>query len=191
MADVADGVDVTRDVPGHTRRSKTWPEQPSNLGHELRRLAPNLRRVGVDVEFPRKGHKGVRTIVITLVDRTDPDPGDPPADGLAQGLQNTVSSVSTVSTGTDGPPADGADGADSEMQTLLEPAREDEPGASPNGFAPGDIVRRFGGLKSIHFRVKAMNGPDAVDCWDLDHGVPRGLRTFPASELILVERKES
>ena len=41
-----------------TKKQRAWPKNPRALGHQLRRLAPNLRIAGVEVEFlPRKGRK--------------------------------------------------------------------------------------------------------------------------------------
>ena len=48
-----------------TRRQRGWPTQPHTLSGILRRIAPNLRAVGVVVEFPRRSHVG-RSITIRL-----------------------------------------------------------------------------------------------------------------------------
>ena len=32
-------------------KEKGWPKKPNALSHELRRLAPNLRKIGVDVRL--------------------------------------------------------------------------------------------------------------------------------------------
>jgi hypothetical protein len=55
-------------------------------------------------------------------------------------------------------------------------------------FAPGDVVRQLGGLKTREFRVKDIDG-EVVDVWELDHGVAGKQYTCLASDLILV-RKE-
>jgi hypothetical protein len=55
-------------------------------------------------------------------------------------------------------------------------------------FAPGDVVRQWGGLKTVEFKVKGVDGAN-VDAWELDHGAASKLRTFKANDLILV-RKE-
>ncbi|MBA7480311.1 hypothetical protein ES707_15762 [subsurface metagenome] len=36
---------------------KAWPQSTQNLGKQLRRLAPNLRRIGIDVNFSRTSDK--------------------------------------------------------------------------------------------------------------------------------------
>jgi len=63
-----------------TRRRKDWPAQPNVLSGALRRAAPNLRNLGIEVEFPKPGHRGrqitIRTvaqnIVATVADRRTP-----------------------------------------------------------------------------------------------------------------------
>jgi hypothetical protein len=49
-------------VSEETRKQRGWPKQPHQLSGRLRRLAPALRRVGVQVEFDRIGHARTRTI---------------------------------------------------------------------------------------------------------------------------------
>jgi hypothetical protein len=46
-----------------TRQSRSWPETPRYLGGEVRRLAPNLRSVGVDVDFTREARASRRRII--------------------------------------------------------------------------------------------------------------------------------
>src|SRR5262249_41790287 len=40
------------------------PQTPQQLGSALRRIAPNLRALGIEVEFGRQGHGGQRIITI-------------------------------------------------------------------------------------------------------------------------------
>ena len=42
-----------------TRSRKDWPRNPSAMGRALRRIAPNLRTVGINVEFIRDQHTRV------------------------------------------------------------------------------------------------------------------------------------
>lgn len=50
-----------------TRRSRGWPTTPRALGNRLRRIAPMLRAVGVEVEFVRTGHDRRRVIKVETV----------------------------------------------------------------------------------------------------------------------------
>jgi energy-coupling factor transporter ATP-binding protein EcfA2 len=51
LADAADK--VSDDRVGPTRRQKEWPKAANSLSNRLKLLAPNLRRVGVDVAIDR------------------------------------------------------------------------------------------------------------------------------------------
>jgi hypothetical protein len=57
-------------VDEQTRRSKAWPSGPTALGGAVRRLAPNLRAAGVDVDFTREtSRKRKREIVLAKAER--------------------------------------------------------------------------------------------------------------------------
>jgi hypothetical protein len=51
-------------VDKRTRGSRGWPKTPRALGTALRRIAPNLRSVGIEVTFNREGHDRDRIIRI-------------------------------------------------------------------------------------------------------------------------------
>jgi hypothetical protein len=55
---------VSGSIPEAQRKAKGWPKRPNALTRILRRIAPPLRKVGIDVAFDRDQHK--RTITITL-----------------------------------------------------------------------------------------------------------------------------
>jgi hypothetical protein len=68
---------------------KTWPKTPRGLSAELRRLAPLLRRVGIDVRLPKKARTArERTIHITEVgaQQDKQDPGHNDAEPTANSL---------------------------------------------------------------------------------------------------------
>ena len=47
-------------------KSKAWPDSPRALGGRLRRAAPFLRKIGIDIDFPgRKGRARNRIICVT------------------------------------------------------------------------------------------------------------------------------
>jgi hypothetical protein len=46
------------------RRQRQWPKNGKALSDHLRRLAPNLREIGIDVEFQPRAHGGTRPIRI-------------------------------------------------------------------------------------------------------------------------------
>jgi len=47
-------------------KQKIWPKRPHLLSGELRRIAPNLRRMGIDVEFHKSGRR------LICIARTEP-----------------------------------------------------------------------------------------------------------------------
>ncbi len=58
---------LTQRVGERLRRTREWPQTPTALGGQLRRLAPTLRTVGVDVLFHREARH--RTITLRSVKR--------------------------------------------------------------------------------------------------------------------------
>lgn len=58
---------LTLKTPEHITRRKDWFAKPRQVSDSLRRLAPALRRVGVDVQFLRHGHNRTRLIQIERV----------------------------------------------------------------------------------------------------------------------------
>ncbi len=48
-----------------TRKDRDWPKRANRLSNQLRRIAPNLRRVGVWVGWDRSGDAGTRAIILT------------------------------------------------------------------------------------------------------------------------------
>lgn len=46
------------------RKSKAWPKSPRGLSGTLKRLAPNLRQVGVEVDFDREPDRDRRRVVV-------------------------------------------------------------------------------------------------------------------------------
>jgi hypothetical protein len=54
-----------------TKKSKNWPATPRTLGAALRRIAPNLRAVGVAVDFADQRELGSRRRQITITQKVD------------------------------------------------------------------------------------------------------------------------
>jgi hypothetical protein len=75
-ADLLD--ELKRYVTEQTTRSRDWPKSPRGLAGKLRRLAPNLRRVGIETTFDRD--KRARTIRLTRASVGDePSSPSPPS----------------------------------------------------------------------------------------------------------------
>jgi hypothetical protein len=50
-----------------TQLQKSWPRQPRSLSNALRRLAPNLRATGLEVDFLRESHTRKRLVKIRKI----------------------------------------------------------------------------------------------------------------------------
>ncbi len=48
------------DQAGDTAKDRSWPKKAHNLSGQLKRLAPHLRRLGIDVELGVRGTDGRR-----------------------------------------------------------------------------------------------------------------------------------
>jgi len=58
--------DLEEAVDDRTRHGKAWPKSPRKLSGDLRRVAPNLRATGIDVDFKKSGKR-----LVFLGRRTD------------------------------------------------------------------------------------------------------------------------
>lgn len=88
----SDLLDELSKQAGEAVKSKSWPKTARSLGGHLRRLAPNLRAVGLDVDFDRDTMSKKRSRHIVLEQRgnrpsvpsgssEDPENGIPEPDG--------------------------------------------------------------------------------------------------------------
>jgi hypothetical protein len=59
LLDELDGMDTTEKL--RTRRD--WPKSPQGLGKRLRRIAPNLRRIGIEVDFDKSTDKARKRLI--------------------------------------------------------------------------------------------------------------------------------
>jgi hypothetical protein len=55
---------VNLKAPDSVTKQKDWFSRPRQVSDALRRLAPGLRRIGIDVQFSRQAHTGKRIIAI-------------------------------------------------------------------------------------------------------------------------------
>jgi DnaJ domain len=53
-------------IPEALARERSWPKNARALSGKLRRAAPPLRKIGIDVDFIREGHDRERLITITV-----------------------------------------------------------------------------------------------------------------------------
>jgi hypothetical protein len=99
-----------------TRREKWWPKTPKTLAGHLRRLGPNLRAVGVDLQFVRDpDKKRSRRITINQTERGTVRPVRPNSPNPRQAVDpsdaaNALAALSDA-------PSDAAEAVDSGVQT--------------------------------------------------------------------------
>jgi len=73
-----------------TKRARSWPTTPRYLGAVLRRLAPNLRSVGVTVEFDKRelGARRRQVVIRKADQKVEADQRSDRSDGSGAGLQD-------------------------------------------------------------------------------------------------------
>jgi uncharacterized membrane protein YjjB (DUF3815 family) len=86
---------LTATASSHVTKHKTWPKNGRALSNALRRLAPALRAVGVDVQYPpREPHMGQRLIVLTAIAPLSvPPSGTSSGTGTPQGQRRVQGSI--------------------------------------------------------------------------------------------------
>jgi hypothetical protein len=109
-----------------TMRAREWPETPRGLSGRLRRAAPFLRRIGIEVTFARTGHEKARVIRITRAPAFSASENDgirPSASSASSapgGIANVFNDLARAGCGRS---ADGADGADAKIPTHSAPGK--------------------------------------------------------------------
>ena len=58
---------LAKSVSERVAKSKSWPDTPRALAGRLRRAAPFLRKIGIEISFEREGHARTRLIRIEVV----------------------------------------------------------------------------------------------------------------------------
>ena len=59
--------ELNKRTPENITRRRDWFSRPRQVSDAVRRLAPGFRKVGIEVEFTKSGHRRSRLIVIELV----------------------------------------------------------------------------------------------------------------------------
>jgi hypothetical protein len=109
-------------------KSKTWPDSPRALSSRLRRTAPALRKLGIDIAFTKGGHLRTRTIVITTT-------------FLASEKPRQFASASSASSAKSGK-AKGGNGFSDQSARTQSPDTDAKPvGADANGQGDDPTVR--------------------------------------------------
>lgn len=102
------------------KKYRGWPQNPNTLGRILRRLAPNLRRISINVSFDRENDKSRRRIIkLECIDRllsmssepsvlSDETSGESDSDQIPDSSDNTDNNIQSNSNGNSDLPYDPA-----------------------------------------------------------------------------------
>jgi len=83
------------------KKPKGWPETPRKLSADMRRLAPNLRAVGIHYALSNPGHQSRRTITLSKRGKTSPaSPTSPTPSGSRTSAGDVVNDLSDGKTPT-------------------------------------------------------------------------------------------
>src|SRR5262245_67365 len=72
------------------QKAKGWPKAPSVLGSRLRRIAPPLRKIGIDVAFDRENRRRTITIAPVRIRETPSQPSPPSFSNSLDDLERTA-----------------------------------------------------------------------------------------------------
>jgi hypothetical protein len=72
------------------QKAKGWPKSPAVLAKTLRRIAPPLRRIGIDVAFDRENRQRKIIIASVKIGKTPSQPSPPSLSKDCNGLQETA-----------------------------------------------------------------------------------------------------
>lgn len=102
------------------KQAKGWPSDPARLGNRLRRAAPGLRQLGIDVTFRDQNRRRGRIIELTSGHKMPSAPSAPsagqPSEALAADSGADGDALGTVrNNALEFMRIDGADGADSNL----------------------------------------------------------------------------
>ena len=104
-------------TPDNTRHAKAWPTSPRKLSGDLRRVAPNLRTAGVEIDFIRRGR--ARTIRLSRIPASSDGMGDG-SDGTGASVAPDRHSGNSLFDKPLRPAGDGGDGSDGLLPPLSE-----------------------------------------------------------------------
>ncbi|MEK6206943.1 MAG: bifunctional DNA primase/polymerase [Chloroflexota bacterium] len=127
-------------------RQRGWPKSAQHLGNALRRLAPNLRGVGVELDFDRVGRSRKRRVLLRM----------------REGVANAVR---VVRTGRD----DNAERSKTDAQQPRADARDGEADADRSFAAPLSEHEADDADAADASAPASSNGHGEVSAWPLDY----------------------
>lgn len=137
--------ELDRQAGDGVKKLKVWPKTPRGLSGALRRLAPNLRAVEIQVHFLGKHGRGKnRTRRLRMEVAPQPSPPSPPADPLESGPKSDSYEGAVGDASEDGRTGSAAsDPHDRPPVATRDPSKEDG-GVDEDGHArtPGQDLQR-------------------------------------------------
>ena len=117
--------ELTTRTPETITKRNGWFSRPRQVSDALRRLAPGLRKVGIEVTFVRQAHTGRRLVFIeksaSSPSPASPNPGLPSSPGDAhRGTQGDASPDSAPTSVVGDAGDDGDDGDGGQLRSLTE-----------------------------------------------------------------------
>lgn len=144
--------ELTHAADERTRNLKSWPKTASSLSGVLRRLAPNLRHVGVEVDFASQGRGRNKRRVVSV--KRDTQNSVPSAPSVPSG-QNTGNTHET---------GDGVDGGSVPKRPAASPRNPKNHGE----YRHGDGVDGGDGLLHTPFDMDRSNTTETGSGTDVD-----------------------
>jgi hypothetical protein len=129
-------------VPEGQQKAKGWPKRPETLSKILRRIAPPMRKIGVEISFERKNRQRRVTISQPVrVGKTPSQPSPPSLFNSFNGLVEAGNRHPTVTTTPGTVTGDGGDGLVVEPSPALSPRKclknkEGDSGDGCDGSSP-------------------------------------------------------
>jgi hypothetical protein len=87
---------LEKTAPGEPAHLKAWPKSPRSLSAKLRRLAPNLRAIGIEVEFEQTSGGGSKRLIRLKKRGNSCDASDAPRGANLSDRQSSDESVASV-----------------------------------------------------------------------------------------------
>jgi len=142
------------------QKAKGWPKAPAVLGSRLRRIAPPLRKIGIDVAFDRESRRRTITIAPVRIRETPSQPSPPSFSNSLNGLERAacrhpaVTDEEATVTG-DG---SGSDGDGDDRTTVTSNPLKNKGG---DGSDAGDGI--FPNLTGRHVCAQCRGDPDGKE----------------------------
>ena len=123
-------VELNKRASETTKLLKSWPKTAKGVSSQLRRVAPNFRSVGIDIEFGTQGRGKERHRFVRVQSAAQPSPPSPsspaiatlaePGSGSSATFRPTVESPSGENSSLSPDDGDDGDGGDDRAQEWSE-----------------------------------------------------------------------